>query len=277
MKKNVMLWIIAFVITIVTAAYQRLTGPTYPITGKINLAGNEIEYKLARSHGGEANHEVKIKIYDSEIAGNLFYKRFKTSDEWQKVPMKNVENELVGILPHQPPAGKLQYYIELQKQSLVVKFPMEAPVVIRFKGDVPPYVLIPHIFAMFFGMMLSTRTGLEFFSDGKNIKKLTIWTLGFLIVGGFILGPIMQKYAFGEYWTGIPFGHDLTDNKTLIAILGWAIAFIMYKKSKHPKRWALFAAIVLMIVYSIPHSVLGSELDYNQLDKENNQIEKINE
>ena len=43
-----------------------------------------------------------------------------------------------------------------------------------------------------------------------------------LAVGGFILGPLVQNYAFGELWTGVPFGWDLTDNKTLIAcdILG---------------------------------------------------------
>ena len=41
-------------------------------------------------------------------------------------------------------------------------------------------------------------------------------TLG---LGGMILGPIVQKYAFGAYWTGIPFGHDLTDAKNLVDAL----------------------------------------------------------
>ncbi len=274
MKKNVMFWILAFVITIVTAVYQRMTGPTYPISGNVKVLNEEIKVKLARSHGGLSNHDVRIKTNSQDISGAIYFKRYKTLDEWQQIPMKFTQNELVGFLPHQPPAGKLQYYIELQAEDQLARFPKEEPVVIRFKGDVPLLVLILHIFAMFMGMVLSTRTGLEFFSDGKNLRKLTLWTLGLLIAGGFILGPIMQKYAFGEFWTGFPFGYDLTDNKTLIAFIGWLVAFLFYKKSQNPKKWALFASILLLLVYLIPHSVLGSELDYNKLDKERNQLEK---
>ncbi len=42
-----------------------------------------------------------------------------------------------------------------------------------------------------------------------------------LVLGGFLLGPIVQKYAFGAFWTGWPFGEDLTDNKTAVAVLAW--------------------------------------------------------
>lgn len=277
MKKNVLLWILAFVITAATAVYQRVTGPTYPISNKIEIKQKVINYKFARSHGGPSDHEVKIAVNDNNIRGNLFFKRYKTDDEWQKIEMQNFNGELIGNLPHQPPAGKLQYYVELSNSNELKKIPGDHPVIIRFKGDVPNYVLIPHILAMFIGMLLSTRTGLEFFNNGKNISLLTIWTLGFLVIGGFVLGPIMQKFAFGEYWTGFPFGIDLTDNKTLITILGWIIAFYMYKKSKNPKIWAVFAAVLLIVVYLIPHSVLGSELDYNKLDAQKKTIEKITE
>jgi hypothetical protein len=49
-----------------------------------------------------------------------------------------------------------------------------------------------------------------------------------------ILGPVVQKFAFGEYWTGFPFGTDLTDNKTLIAFIGWIIALVAVFKSEKP-------------------------------------------
>ena len=275
MKKVVILWILSFLITTITAVYQRVTGPTYPITGNTNLANEEVNFKFARSHGGSSDHEVKVKINNQNASGNLFYKRYKTDDNWQIVPMRRKGNELVGNLPHQPPAGKLQYFVELKNQNETKKIPSDMPVIIRFKGDVPLFVLIPHVLAMFIGMLLSTRTGLEFFNKGKNIRKLTIWTLVFLFVGGFILGPIMQYLAFGEFWTGIPFGIDLTDNKTLITFVGWVVAFYMYSKSKNPKYWAVFGSILLILVYLIPHSVLGSELDYNKLDSQNKSIEKF--
>ncbi|MBU0558633.1 MAG: hypothetical protein KJ799_11360 [Bacteroidetes bacterium] len=84
---------------------------------------------------------------------------------------------------------------------------------------------------------------------------------------------IRFKYVFDDYWTGFPFGHDLTDNKTAFALIGWLIALFMYKKSPNPKKWALVGAVVLIIVYLIPYSVLGSELDYNKIETENSKIE----
>ena len=273
MKKTTILWIVAFIITIATASYQRLTGPTYPVKGSIELNGEKINYKFLRSHGGKGDQKVNIKVNDLQIKGTLFYKRYKTKDEWTKIQMQNKDDNLFAFLPHQPPAGKLEYFVELSKENKTVKLPADNTVVTRFKGRVPLYILIPHIFAMFFAMLLSTRTGLEYFNPNPNLKKLTLWTLGFLIIGGLILGPIVQKFAFGEYWTGFPYGHDLTDNKTVIAFGGWLIALFMYGKSKVPKLWAVFAAVVLLLVYMIPHSAMGSELDYNKLDKNKTKIE----
>jgi hypothetical protein len=97
------------------------------------------------------------------------------------------------------------------------------------------------------------------------LKFYAFWTLGLLTIGGLILGPIVQNYAFGEYWTGIPFGFDLTDNKTLIAWLGWLVAIFMIFKSKRPKVWVLGAAIFTIAIFLIPHSLMGSELDYSKM------------
>lgn len=265
MKKTILLWVIAVVITISSGIYQRMTGPTYPLSGKVTINEKTINYKLIRTFGGTENAPVEIEIDDATISGTLYWKRFKTNDEFIPVPMERVEEKLIAELPNQPPAGKLEYYVELNDE----KIPAKKNVVIRFKGDVPTWLLIPHVIGMFAAMLLATRTGLEFFRKGKdNLLKLTYWTLGLLLLGGFVLGPAVQLYAFGAWWTGFPFGTDLTDNKTLVALIAWLIAFFMYKKSNRPKTWALGAAIVMLIVYLIPHSLLGSELDYNKLDEQ---------
>ncbi len=274
MKRPVLLWLIAFILTVLTAVYQRTTGPTYPISGEATLNGKTLKYSLDRTHGGTDDHQIKIKTDDENISGVLEWKRYKTNDEWHSVEMKYGNGFLTGLLPHQPPAGKLIYRITLKNESRVVSLNNNQPVVIRFKGDVPIFIIIPHVILIFMAMLFSTRTGLEFFNKEPNYKKLTYWTFGFLILGGMIFGPIMQKYAFGEFWTGLPFGIDLTDNKTLIAVIGWIIALVAIKKSPNPKRWIIFASVLMFVIYLIPHSVLGSELDYNDLDKQKNKIEK---
>ncbi|MFC1565264.1 hypothetical protein ACFL6G_10030, partial [candidate division KSB1 bacterium] len=225
-----------------------------------------IEYSLERSHAGTTDHEVKIRLSDTEITGILSYKRYKTEDPWTEVQMSRDGENLTANLPNQPRAGKLMYRVALTKGLNIIDLPEDQPVIIRFRGDVPALIMIPHIFMMFLSMLISTRAGFEAFLNRENIIKLAYWSAGTLFVGGLILGPIMQEYAFGDLWTGFPFGYDLTDNKTLIAMIGWIAALIAVKRGKNPRYWILGAAILEFIIFIIPHSVLGSELDYSKMD-----------
>lgn len=264
--KKAALWILAFLITASTAVYQRMTGPTYPIGGKITIGNTQIRYELLTTHETGKDCPVQIEVQNPEISGTVQYKRHKTSDPWSSIPMKRQENSLVGYLPHQPPAGKLQYKVVLSHQGKETSLTGEEPVIIRFKGGVPLWALIPHVIVMFLAMLLSARAGIEALRPKSNPRKLALWTTGFLFVGGFILGPLVQKFAFGALWTGFPFGYDLTDNKTLIAFIGWAIALIAGRKGKPARGWVLAAAILLLVIFLIPHSLLGSELDYSEMD-----------
>jgi len=193
----------------------------------------------------------------------LEWRRFKTPDDWTRVPMAASDGFLTASLPHQPPAGKLEYRIQARGAGQLFSLPEGDPVVIRFRGDVPWYVMIPHVFMMFLSMLFSTRAGLEVFAPSPKMRTLVPATLATLFVGGLILGPIVQKFAFDAYWTGWPFGTDLTDNKTATAFLIWAVAaFGIFGRRK--TSWALAAAVAMLVVYLIPHSLLGSELDYSK-------------
>jgi hypothetical protein len=264
--KKVALWILAFLITASTAVYQRMTGPTYPIRGKQTIGNTQIQYELLRTHETGKDCPVQIEVDNPEISGTVLYKRHKTSDPWSIILMQREEDSLMGYLPHQPPAGKLQYKVVLAHQGEETSLTGDKPVIIRFKGAVPIWILIPHVIVMFLAMLLSARAGLEALRPKSNPRKLALWTTGFLFVGGFILGPLVQKFAFGALWTGFPFGYDLTDNKTLIAFIGWVIALIAGRKGKPARGWVLAAAILLLIIFLIPHSLLGSELDYSEMD-----------
>ena len=266
MKEAKIFWIAAVVITIACAYYQRITGPTYPVTGKISFVQKEIPYRLERSHSSSDYYLVSIKTGDPAVSGILIWKRYKTNDAWIQAPMNYNDGSLSAHLPKQPPAGKLLYKVILSSGGQKISVPEDRPVVIRFKNDVPLFVLIPHVLAMFGAMLLSTRTGLECFNKEAALKKYTNWTLVFLIAGGMVLGPITQYYAFGALWTGIPFGTDLTDNKTLIALVGWIAAAISINKFSKPKIWILSAAVLLLVVFLIPHSTFGSELDYSKMN-----------
>lgn len=266
MARKVILWGSAIVLMLLVAYYQRLTGPTYPLSGTSTISEKTVSYRLLRSHDTSGNALVAVRTGDSLISGRLEWKRYKTDDEWTTVGMKFSRDTLTAELPVQPPAGKLQYRIRLISSGTELLIPQTGPVIIRFKGAVPITILLLHIIVMFGAMVLSTRTGLEVFNPKPEIRKLAIWTAGFLLAGGVILGPIVQRYAFGVFWSGWPFGGDLTDNKTAVALIGWCAVAAAYPRLKKPKIWALAAALVLILIYLIPHSLFGSELDYKAMD-----------
>jgi carbon starvation protein CstA len=95
---------------------------------------------------------------------------------------------------------------------------------------------------------------------------LTLLTIIALLVGGLILGPIMQLYSFDKLWTGFPFGYDLTDNKTAVGMILWIIAYWRIRKEPNKKWWVIAASILLIIVFLIPHSILGTEIDWTKVD-----------
>ena len=276
--KKVILWLLAFIITIVAAIYQRHTGPTYPKELHVTVNNKKYKLKLVRSLALNERPEVKINISDTAIKAKLYYKRFNSSDEYKvsdftfkvypvhsflmnKVFKITEERGYFAEVPQQPEAGKLQYYFEISDSKGTRSHLKETPVEIRFKGGVPAVILIPHILFMFIAMLFSTLAGLMAVIKFNLHKKYAVLALNFLIAGGIILGPLVQKYAFGNLWTGIPFGWDLTDNKTLIALIFWILAVVMNRKKDRPVYTAI-AALVLLLVYSIPHSLFGSQLDY---------------
>jgi len=264
--KKVILWTLAFVITICAAIYQRHTGPTYPKEVNVNLNNITYKLKLVRSLALNEKSEVKLNISDTKIKARLCFKRFNSKDDYQTIDfIYRSDTKNAGFfaeVPQQPAAGKLQYYFEIDDSNGTQTFLKDSPIVIRFKGGVPLYILLPHILFMFVAMLFSTLAGLMAVTKYPSYKKYGILTLILFAIGGMILGPIVQYFAFGDFWTGIPYGWDLTDNKTLIAFVFWIIAVVMNRKKERPLYTAL-AAFVLLLIFSIPHSLFGSQLDYS--------------
>ncbi len=271
--KTFLIWLFAFIFTAAIAVYQRMTGPTYPIKGKIEIGSQQVKYQLLTSFGGDGDAPIFIKVPNRNVYGYMNFKRYMSNDSLTSVELKRVGDYLVTFIPHQPPAGKVMYRITLTENSKAARdlfFNYELSkkdVIIRFKGSVPGNVLIPHIFFIFLAMLFSTITGLEAFFKGKNTLIYTWITVITLLLGGLIIGPMVQKFSFGEYWTGWPFGYDLTDNKSLIAFIFWIIALIVQYRNRKNRTWPIIAAFFMLIVFLIPHSVLGSEIDYTKEQK----------
>jgi hypothetical protein len=266
LKRVILIWFLAFILTAVFLVWQKISGPTYEKRFDTELADTRIKGELLRSHSITADMPVTIHIPDSAVTGTVVWRRYPTEDPWARQPMERDAEVLRAFIPRQGMAGKVEYHVELAKDGQTVKVPPEEAAVARFKGDVPNVILILHVLAIVTAFLFSTGAGFEALSNGPALKQLSRIAFGFLLVGGLILGPIVQKYAFDAFWTGWPLGEDWTDNKLAVGALLWLIAVMRTRKAGpgNPagKWWAVLAMLVIFVIFSIPHSIHGSTLDY---------------
>jgi hypothetical protein len=273
---TIAIWAATVLFMFTAAAYQRRTGPSYEFRGDYQVQGVEYEYALIRNHETTGEAVITLPAPTDGVEGSFFQRRYPTTDAYTETPLvASADGMLSGNLSVQPAAGKVEYYIVLQTPEGAVTIPESAPtdgIILRYKDPVPLPVLLSHVLLMAFSVLVGIRAGLGAAFSPSGIRRWVWVTLLGMSIGGMLLGPIVQKYAFGEYWTGFPNGYDLTDNKTLIMWLVWVVAALVVGRTRSEtslksRAAVVGAALVMMVVYLIPHSYRGSQLDYEQLDR----------
>ncbi len=265
MKRLFIVVVLAILVTYAFAKHQKRSGPTYPVAFSTEVAGSIISGELIRS--GDINEDLQIVLeVPEDVEATLIWRRFPTRDEWTSTPFTRTGNMVSADLPKQGMAGKVEYTVAFSKNGQQVIVPEKTAAVARFKGSVPLAVLLVHIICMVLGMLFSNVAGFEGLSNGPYLKIFSRMAFGFLLLGGLILGPVVQKYAFDAYWTGWPLGGDWTDNKLAVGALAWLFAVWATRGAginRPSGKWAaVLAMIVIFVVYGIPHSIHGSTLDY---------------
>ena len=269
-RSSVALWIAAFAVTVLLAVFQRMTGPSYPIRGTEALPnGESVGYSLPRSNEGRDELRIAIPAPSNATRAILEWRRYPTDEPFQSQAMNaNADGEFETRIPPQPAAGKVEYRILLEFADGEISIPESEAVVARYRASVPAQVLIPHILAMFLSMLVSSRALFEVLRPGApRARGLVLVSMALLVIGGLMLGPIVQRFAFGAYWTGWPYGHDLTDNKTLIAFFAWLPAAVLAWRRANTRLAVTLGWVVMMGIFLIPHSARGSQLDWSEIDQ----------
>lgn len=271
-----LLWVLAVAATVVVFLFQDRTGPTKPLVGEFQTARGEVHYKFLRSE--TIGTDLQIMLIDPVPDGiqcSVKYRRYKSDDDWSTVYMRpgtfeftrrgstsSVEGWGVALPSLEERAGKYEYYVYVDDGiDQPVSVTGDTPVFARYKAHVPVWVLLLHIFVIFFSMTLALRTTLEAVVDGA-FKGLLAATILFLLLGAFVLGPLVQWYAFGVWWSGVPLGYDWTDNKVLLELFFWLIALYMNRGRRRNRASIYLAGAVTVLVFVIPHSLFGSEYNY---------------
>jgi len=274
MLKQIFLWVLSIVMAFSAMIYQRSTGPTYEFTGNLEQDGTEYKYELIRSQETTEGAKIELPVIENvNYDAILHFKRYQTEDQIISIDFNLDDGRFIAQLPMQPAAGKMEYFItgSIEGKDFQIPAQGEESIVLRYKDPVSNSILIPHVLLMVLVIIFGIRAGLSALFDHGTMRRWVVVAVTGMIIGGMIFGPLVQKSAFGEYWTGFPFGSDFTDNKTLIMLVAWvlALAVIGFKPKRNEKlsrAVVLFAAVVMTVVYLIPHSMGGSTLDYDKID-----------
>jgi hypothetical protein len=251
MKKNIFYWLIAVLLTIGASVYQRVTGPTNPKKAEITINGKDYKLKFPRS-ASLSNRTMTLNIEDKSVEATLYYKTHNTDESFCPIAFeKNDKGLLTALLPEKQRLDKIDYYVTINSDTLFAN----EPLVIRYKDDVPATWLILHIILMFASMLFAAYGFVICIANrADKIKRYLNLTTLTLFVGGFVFGFIVQKYAFGVCWSGFPFGTDITDNKTLIALIALLIA-LPFRNKSYFRYVAMASFIAMFAVFCIPHSI----------------------
>jgi hypothetical protein len=274
---GLLLWLLSAIFAIATFLHQNKTGPTYPLRGTVQTARGPVAFTFLRSE--EIGTGLQIMLKDpvpAGVAATVQWRRYKSADAWSWTPMapatfrftrRGEVEELRGlgvVLPSLPErAGKYEYFVHLDDGTGARSVTGGKAVFARYKAPVPRTVLLPHILMIFISMTLALRTGLQALFGGP-LRGLLWATIVSLLLGAFVLGPIVQHYAFGVWWSGVPFGYDWTDNKVLVELAAWLAAAALAGHPRRARAAVLTATLVTLAIYLIPHSVFGSEYDYTK-------------
>ena len=205
-RSAALLWIAALALMVGAAVWQRLTGPTHPRRGTTAIAGQDVRWRLLRSSVSGEPFMVALPAPEG-VTGAVHYRRYPTDEPFREVrdEPRRAERSWASCRPS-PRPGSSSTTSRSRRPPGRSGSPRASPSSCASRATCRPCVLIPHVVTMFVSMMIGIRAALAAALGRPEARRYAWVAVVGIAIGGLVLGPIVQKYAFGAYWTGWPFG-----------------------------------------------------------------------
>ena len=277
--------LIAILFTVLLLGYARKTTMVRTVHKVVEQSGIVINHHTVPKQVGDEIPVISARVTGTSLV-SLIYK-IGQEGKFIRVPMNHAPDEekvFTASLPHFPKATKVWYYIEATKMStdgeVGVTLPDNndpdfKPILLKYEGVVPVYIIIPHVlcnFAAIFFAALTLFSAIDVRRGKMSLKeaiKFPLITFILLFLGFIPFGIAMNWFAFGITWEAFPFGRDVTDNKSQIILLFWLVTLILVKgnllgkgedENLVSKRGYFTMVVITLIVtiamYAIPHSFI---------------------
>ena len=276
--------VVAILFTLLLLAFTRKTTAVRSVHLTVQQEGILIDHHTVPKQMGDEIPVMSAKVEGaSEV--RLVY-RIGEDGQYQSVTMSRraeEENVFEASIPLHPKGMKAWYYLEAvdQCQDGQVKVTLPEPnsgqikpIRHKFEGEVPAYIIVPHILSIFAAIFFATLTlfsAIDLKRGKGSLKRsvrLCLATLILLFVGFIPFGWAMNYFAFGVLWEAFPFGRDVTDNKSQIMFLFWLVTLITVKGTLWGKgegknlithrgysTLVIVSFVATMIILAVPHSL----------------------
>jgi hypothetical protein len=250
-------WFISIIITLSVAVFQFLMGKADPLATEVTIGKQRYQCELKRSFIGSSDCPVILPVRDITVSGYILFKKFPSDDDSFRIDFIRQGDKLVAKLPVQPPSGRLEYRIILEREGKSILINQDKPVIIRFLGKVPLTALILHGFFVLLTLLLITYAGILAAFGIKTYRGLIYLNVVLLLGVVFFLQPVVHKYSLNQWWTCLPNSWELSDNKLFFALIVWLLmAYYNFKKAR--RGLVIVSSIISILLFSVPHGFPGS-------------------
>ncbi len=253
-----LLWILALIITCSVAYYARFLSPTYPSLATVPVEIQKYSVPFVHAHVGKSDCPIIIPIGDISVKGILFFRKYPSQDEMTKVDMVREGDKLVASIPYNAPGYKIEYRVDLFKNNVQLDYTISKPIILLFEGDIPKFPLFMNLAVLALALLLSTWTGLLALFGSKASKFFAMLSFISFIIGGFIVAPIVHKYALNNWWTGFSIEYSMNNNKFFMASLVWLVVVLTIQR-KYNTIIILAAAVLTLLIFLIPSTFVENE------------------
>jgi hypothetical protein len=257
MFKKILFLSIAGGLTIVATFVQQLSSSDRPYNTSVNIGSTTYDFQLPVVHEGNEESLVEITLPDTSIHGQLFYKKYNIEEKWRTNNLIRMNENLVSVLPHQKPNIKIQYYIELNSKGKTYFIAKQNPVVVRFQGEVPKYILYPQVLVMFISLVIAIFAGMLALFNIDTYKKYAKIAFYLFFLGGFLIGLLVHMISFRHLFIQSLTCNDLTFYKNSIIFLIWLVVYYMNKKYDI-RYYTLAGAVLTLVLFCLPQHILFS-------------------
>lgn len=267
--------IASLVLTLVLLVGARELSKREPTDVVAEGFGMKLSHRTLTEHFGPEQPLIRVRVEPDQGVGVAVCWKLHRSDKVESSPLFLVDANLYqGFVPDFGKGARIQYWVRaMNAKGEVLRIP-SSPVTMKFKGRVSKSVLVAHIafmFAAFFFMVMSLFGAIRILR-GQEGKRSTVkaarWVLILSFIGGWPLGFILNRQAFGTLWEGYPFGYDITDNKTQVMFVLWLVSLLLVwgsfigrseekdRLGARPFAYTIIASfLVSLVLFILPHSM----------------------